>query len=166
MGRQIPIFMNAQDEHDLLAFLRSTAEIVLIESFASSAESLFVDTFAEEFVGHHTYCVWNRAFPWKPEFAQTITGCWYVSNLGTAPVLEIARSNLKEVRIGRLYWARDFSATAPLAYDASAFSKWVDQVWRWVRRNSRRLAVGHEGATYCLPGAAQGLGHTVDRQSE
>ena len=143
MGRQTQVAMTDADERDFLAFLRSTADIQLFESSAPSPEQIVVDDFAPREQGHWQYFVWNRAFPWTPEYGQVADGAvvrervgWsYLRNSSTAPLLEYDRHNFTIARgvTGRVYWAKHF-ATGALAYDPAAFSRWFDTVVRWIRK--------------------------------
>ncbi|TSD88640.1 hypothetical protein FFK22_011305 [Mycobacterium sp. KBS0706] len=161
MGRQIAIVMNDQDEQNFLTFLRSTCNIALFEYFAPTEDALRVEDFHPERTGHWTYRIWNRSYPWHPTFGQTgpkshnpdQVGWAYISNAQAAPVLEFTRSN-PAGRPGRIYWARTFSATAPLRYDDASFSRWVDRVWQWVRNNGVKADKGNPSSPYILPGAA------------
>ena len=156
MGRQIAIVATEDDERDFLAFVRSTAEVAIFESAASSVEALWVDGFAEEKPRHMQYRIWNKAFPWRPEYGQVregpTKGWYYVSNSHDAPVIEFDRSGLAR-RCGRIYWAKDFSAPLGLAYDVEQFTKWFDSIVRWVRKVGVQRAKGRF-EPYYLPYAA------------
>ena len=71
----------------------------------------------------------------------------------TAPVLEFSRSFLHEHRYGRIYWARDFSAPHGLDYDAEAFARLTDSVWRWIRKVGHRSPGAKTHSPYFLPDA-------------
>jgi hypothetical protein len=164
LGRQIQILMNRDDERTFLEFLRGTAPIQLYDRFAPISDALGVDDFADEPTGHSGYLAHNQTFPWVPEYGKVRPRSvdpdkidWaYISNAGQAPFLEIDRS--LRGKPGRLYWARDFSAPNGLAYDAEAFSKWVDRVWRWCRANGRKLSANDPSAPYIFPGAMEEKG--------
>ena len=136
------------DEREFLAFLRSTATIQLVESSAPSPELMLVDGFSPREQGHWQYFIWNRAFPWTPEYGRVADGAvvpdrvgWsYLLNSSPGPLLEYDRHNFTNARgvMGRVYWAKHFSGV-PLAYDAEAFSRWFDQVVRWIRKGGRQL---------------------------
>ena len=68
MGRQLPIAMNLDDEQEFLSFLRSSAEIKIVESFAPTIEELWVENFSSALSGHWTYNIWNCEYPWSPEY--------------------------------------------------------------------------------------------------
>ena len=160
MGRQLQILMNEQDENEFIMFLRSMAEIEIIESFAPTTNELWVKNFNPSFVGHHTYSIWNKDFAWIPEYG-TVGGKahdpghigWrYISNKSAAPLLEISRSNPSTGSSGRLYWAKDFAAPITgLLYDEESFTKWIDVIWRWVRKQGKKI---HElpSQPYAFPG--------------
>ena len=154
--------MNDQDEQDFLTFLRSTCNIALFEYFAPTEQALRVEGFNPERMGHWSYNIWNRSYPWHPTFGQVgprahnpdHVGWAYISNISTTPVLEFTRSDPAGTRPGRIYWARTFSATEPLRYNEASFSRWVDRVWQWVRKNGVKADKGNPSSPYVLPGAA------------
>ena len=160
MGRQIPIIATAEDEALLLRFLRSTADIALVEAFAPTIEGLWVSDFCPTKTGHWTYLLWNRAFPWNPAYGtvgprahdRARIGWSYVSNAGAAPVVEFLRSGAQHDGTGRLYWAKAFSAPHGLAYDVPAFEHWYNQIVRWVRKHGVRHPT-HPLRPYLLPQA-------------
>ena len=83
-----------------------------------------------------------------------MAGRFYIANADTAPVLELSRSDLPQRRYGRIYWGHDFAAPRGLDYDAAVFSRFVDTVWRWVRKVSRRVSNGSGSPSlYFLPDA-------------
>lgn len=147
MGRQIQVLMNETDEKDFILFLQSTADIQIIESFAPTMDELWVEGFNHKFIGHHTYLIWNKDFAWQPEYGSVGSkahnpshiGWCYVTNTSSAPILEVSRSNPSSGSSGRLYWSRNFSAQNGLAYDEASFSKWVDTIWRWVRKHGKKV---------------------------
>src|SRR5215213_9672199 len=127
MGRQIQVAMAREDERCFLEFLRSTSDIQLFESFASTSEGLWVNDVNEVLEGHWSYHIWNRRFAWSPEYGRVgpkahepaHIGWYYIANNHAAPVLEMTRSDVRSGKFGRLYWARDFAAPAGLSYDAA-----------------------------------------------
>jgi len=141
VGRQIAANLAEEDESEFLHFLRRSADIQLIRSFARTKDALFVDAFEPRGAGNWTYYIWNRAFPWVPTFAQTRAdlpdverrGWYYIDNMSAAPLLEYTRkgpdANAKD---GRLYWAKTFSAPNGLAYDVPAFERWYEAVTKWL----------------------------------
>lgn len=160
MGRQIAIALTRLDETAFLAFLRSQADISLIEGYAPSPGELWVDSFSSEWTGHFMYRIWNRQFPWAPTYAQTESdpyhqgnlGWYYIDNLSTAPVIEFSRSDVAKAKYGRLYWSKFFSAPRGLDYDVDSFSRWYDSVVRWIKRNAAGQ-VKHAWVTWFLPDA-------------
>lgn len=161
MGRQIAIVMSRQDEKEFLSFLRASAPIQLYASFAKTILDLAVSDFSDLSERHWQYHVHNLDFEWTPEYATVgelavdpaMIGWAYVANKSTAPVLEIDRADIARHRPGRLYWARDFSAPRGLSYDADAFNKWIDAVWRWCRSHGRKQPAGDTWAPYVFPHA-------------
>jgi hypothetical protein len=146
MGRQIAIAAIGKDEQRLLDFLRESADVQLFESFAPTCDELRVDDFASEYRGHIQYKVWNTAFDWEPAFGQvgpnavdpSHVGWFFLAGAGLAPLLEISRTNPDSVEAGRLYWNGGPHPSLPQEYDVAAFGKWVDTIFRWVRKNGTR----------------------------
>ena len=101
MGRQISIVATLEDERAFLDFLRTTAKLRIFENFAPTVPELWVESFAAQFEGHISYRIWNTAFAWEPTYLEvgprahdpTFIGWSYVSNAGSAPVLEFDRSS-------------------------------------------------------------------------
>jgi hypothetical protein len=160
VGKQIQVAMNLADECEFLSFLRSTADIVLFESFAPTERDLQVTEFNRERTGHWNYAIWNTTFPWQPRYGTVglkahnpaHVGWRYVSNIGVAPVLEVMRSDPAAAKFGRLYWGNNFSSAGALPYDAQEFRKWIERIWRWVRKNGAKDDQINDGP-YFLPGA-------------
>ena len=148
MGRQIAANLAEEDEIEFLRFLRRSADIQLIRSFARTKDSLFVDAFEPRGPWNWTYYVWNRAFPWVPTFAQTRAdlpdverrGWYYIDNTSAAPLLEYSRKSPGPNGMdGRLYWAKTFSAPHGLAYDVPAFERWYEAVTKWLRQRAKAI---------------------------
>lgn len=142
MGRQVAVNLSEHEESEFFAFLRRSADIQIIRTFASSPTALFVDDLEPRGPDNWTYYVWNKAFAWKPSFAQTRVdlpevdrrGLHYVSNISTAPILEYSRQAPGEkAAYGRLYWGKYFSAPNGLEYDVESFEAWYEKVARWLR---------------------------------
>ena len=164
MGRQVQVAMTEPDEREFLEFLRSTAKIQIFESAAPSPGEMMVQKFAPREGGHWQYFIWNTAFSWNPEYGQVSqqaiesgrAGWSYLRNSLGAPVIEYGRHNFTSSRgiAGRIYWAKYFGAPEAPLYDVDEFSKWFDQIVRWVRKYGRRERPGtHE--RYFLPDAWQ-----------
>jgi len=161
MGRQIPVIGNPEDERELLRFIRTLSPIRVFQTFARTPDELWLDDWDAEDLPGFNFSIWLQAFPWEPTYGLTggpgcmpdRAGFHYFANAGQAPVLELSRGELARKRAGRLYWGRSFSAPHGLAYDDAAFSKLVDQVWRWVRKHGRRVERPDLFAHYLLPHA-------------
>jgi len=159
MGRQMAVALTPVDETAFLDFLRSEADIQLIEPFAPSKRELWVESFATERTGHWDYCVWNQQFPWAPAYGRVkgdayqkeCVGWYFVANLDAAPVIEFTRSDVAQAKYGRLYWAKSFSAPR-LDYDVEEFSRWYDSIVRWIRKNTAGK-VKRGWVTWFLPDA-------------
>ena len=137
MGRQVAATLTEEQEHQLLAFLRSTADVVLIRAAGPTTDDLFASDFAERGDWCWHYWLWNRDFHWVPEISRHKDHI-AISNTNAAPLIEYTRHNFDGSEpVGRLYWAKDFAAPDGLAYDPSAVNRWVDLAFAWVRRQSR-----------------------------
>ncbi len=161
MGRQILIATAPADEKLFLTFLRQTADIALIERFAKTKRDLWQDNFAEEPNGHWSYNIWNRAFPWKPEYGRTHVpdhperhGLYYVANTNDAPVIQFVRSSIDTENFGRIYWAKDFAAPMGLHYDVAKFTEWYESIVKWVRKNTAGK-IKNGRVTHFLPDASR-----------
>ena len=164
MGRQTAVAMTDLDEVEFLTFLRGTADIQLVESFAPTKEELFVDAFSPRRRGHWTYDIWNRAFDWKIEYKRVRDcvpksqnpGWYYVSNTHNAPLIEYSRHNFNDasgLTYGRVYWSKFFAAEPnDIHYDVNAFSVWYDRIVRWIRKNGKQKERGAYNP-YFLPDA-------------
>ena len=116
--------------------------------------------------------IWPQSFDWSPEYAQTggpkcppeRAGLFYIANAHSAPVLQFSRSFLEEQLYGRVYWGRDFSAPHGLDYDAEAFSRFTDSVWRWIRKVGRRLPDATTYSPYFLPDAWSRYRHVSESE--
>jgi hypothetical protein len=109
--------------------------------------------------------LWNRAFPWQPEFAQwnpdrvqcpDLAGHHYLRNTAGAPLIEYLREpldNPKPLVYGRVYWNTDFAIYTGPAYDVALFGRWFDKIVRWLRKNGRRVELTKGFSQYWLPGA-------------
>jgi hypothetical protein len=143
MGRQIPIIATSKDEEAFLTFLRDTAPIVIFESVAPTIDGLRVDRFSSAKDGHLQYHIWNQSFPWRPVYGQVNEGeskGWYfISNGGSAPILEFTRSGQSP---GRIYWAKHFSAPDGLRYDVGGFEKWFNKIIRWTKKRATHIRRG------------------------
>jgi hypothetical protein len=145
MGRQIAVALSEEAEDAFLKFLRQTAEIQLILPFAETKDALFVDQVEPRGSHHWSHYIWNKTFPWQPEFAQTRSdlppdrrGRYYVSNKSAAPILEYSRHNFDvPASRGRIYWSKYFSAPDGPAYDVDSFERWYESVVRWLRKHQR-----------------------------
>lgn len=157
MGKQTAVALTPDDERAFLAFLESTGDIKLFVTFAPTIEALWVGSFEEAPGWSVSIC--NLAFAWTPEYGTvtadatgTHNGYRYVSNAGTAPVIEYSRHNFQNDgrTYGRIYWGKRFSDNP--TYDVQAFVKWYSTVARWLRKNGRQAVKGSFN-TYYLPDA-------------
>lgn len=161
MGRQLQLAATQSDEVELLRFVRSRAPIRVFQAFAASIDELWIDDWETREIPAAQFHIWPQTFPWSPAYAQTggpkcpreRAGRFYIVNSSTAPVFEFDRSFLDDKRYGRIYWARDFSAPHGLDYDAEAFARLTDSVWRWIRKVGRRLPNATTHSPYFLPNA-------------
>lgn len=146
MGRQISVALTQKDEEEFISFLRQSADIQIIRSFAETDEGLFVTNFGVRESGNWTLDIWNKAFPWKPEYAKTRLdlpedrrNLSYISNKNDAPLIEYTRHNFNLGGVaGRIYWAKNFAAPNGLSYDVKGFEDWYESVVRWLRKNKKK----------------------------
>jgi len=160
VGRQLPVILDLPDEDLLLQYLRGTGPLRIFESSASSPDDLAVEGFSPEMRGHLFYDLWPSVFPWMPVFAKNVGGEYYIRNKGTAPLLEYSRPPLAGTSPGRLYWANRFCGE-PL-YNTEDFGRWVDGVWRWVRRTARKPKRGPFSDVWLFPHAYGRLADAVN----
>lgn len=168
MGRQLQLATMQPDEVELLRFIDGLTPIRVFQTFAPSVDELWIPNWEHRQVSTDLY-VWPQKFAWKPEYGQTggpgcppeRAGRSFVSNASAAPVLEFSRSYLDRQQYGRIYWARNFSAPQGMLYDAEAFAKLTDQIWRWIRKVSRRLPDATTYSPYFLPDAWSHYGQDV-----
>lgn len=162
MGRQLPILATPEDERELLRFIQTLSAIRVFRTFAPTPDLLWLDNWMDCDIEEFGFNVWLQLFPWEPTYSLTggpncppdRSGKYYVSNSGTAPVIEISRPPRGSRDGGRIYWARNFSAPYGLTYDADAFSKCVDHIWRWIRKHGKRDKGGlADYRPYVLPRA-------------
>ena len=153
--------MTDQDEESFISFLLGIANFQLLESFGPTKDAIWVDRFAPRQDGHWQYFIWNRAFPWSPEYGRVTgsksgsrKGWYYLANCSTAPLIEYDRHNFEDKRgvKGRIYWAKSFAAPNGLDYDVDEFTKWYNRITRWLRKEGKQLEKGSYN-TYYLPDA-------------
>jgi hypothetical protein len=159
MGRQIQIAATPVDEERFLAFLREGTDIAILECFSVSREELWVESFSASLQDHRSYCIWNKAFAWEPEYNQvrnarpsSRNGLWYVSNKEVAPVIDFHRSDVPARKYGRIYWVKDFAAPDGLSYDVAGLGVWYDGIAKWIRKHGKRKQ-GDRLSPYFLPDA-------------
>lgn len=179
MGRQLQLATTDADEVEFLRFMRSLVPIRVFQDVARSTAELWIDDWETRKITAAGFQVWPQTFPWSPEYMQTggpgcrpeSAGQFYIANKDSAPVFEFSRSFLDEHRYGRIYWARDFSAPDGLNYDAEAFARLTDSVWRWIRKVSHRSTDSKMHSPYFLPDAWSRYGqfaayHAAEKQAE
>jgi len=164
MGRQTSVALSEEDERDFLAFLRAETDVKVFRWSAPSPELLSIPEFLPGGSEHHTFRLWNTAFPWNPEFAQWspevqnphLTSQFHLKNTAGAPVIEYSREafdNPAAIVHGRVYWNTDFAIYRGPHYDTVAFGRWFDKVVRWLRKNGKRIELTKGWYQYWLPGA-------------
>ncbi len=162
MGRQLQLATTQTDDLMLLQFIATLAPIRVFQSHTSTQEEIWIPDPQNHDTLPWMLYIWPQSFPWTPIYKQTggstcppeRAGFFYIANTNVAPVLELSRSNLARQQYGRIYWGRDFSAPNGLGYDAAAFSRLVDSVWRYIRKVGKR-AKGNTHSPYFLPDAAK-----------
>ena len=165
MGRQLQLATTTKDEVELLRFISRLSPIRVLQCQARSIEELWVDDWETreiELPGFaRSFEIWPQKFAWSPEYRQTggpdcrpeHAGLFYAANAHDAPVFQFTRSFLEKHSYGRIYWARDFSAPDGLNYDAEAFARLTDSVWRWIRKVGRRSPNAATPSPHFLPDA-------------
>lgn len=165
MGRQIAVALEPEDEVELLAFLRASADIVIYRSWSPAPDS--VSSFVPDLAASPFY-VHNQAFPWRPEFElvqykDQVTeepNHYYRLLSSHAPLLEYSRHSFaaKSPQVaGRLYWQKLFASRPDqLQYDIPKFDAWFSSIARWVRRSGRKVRHGST-EPWCLPAAQRRL---------
>jgi hypothetical protein len=149
MGRQTAVALSEDDEQRFLAFLRTSADVRILQWSAPSPELLFVPEFPPRGLGH-VFRLWNTAFPWNPEYAQwgpemldpQLALQFYLTNTAGAPLIEYSREafhNPKAVVHGRIYWNTDFAIYHGPKYDTTDFNLWFDKLVRGLRKNAQRV---------------------------
>lgn len=169
MGRQLQLATTQIDEIALLRFIETLSPIRVFKSCGYSIEELWVTDWGSKEIPCADYSIWPQQFAWTPEYRQTggpncppeSVGYFYVSNSFTAPILQLSKSFLSDGRFGRIYWARDFVAPHGLNYDDTAFSKFVDSIWRWIRKVAKRQPGSAVHSPYFLPDAWLNYGERV-----
>ncbi len=157
--------MTPDDEVAFIAYLRASADVRFFGSFAPKSEQLWADEPPPAGPLHYFYGIWNRSFAWEPKYGQvgpqahdpSQIGWYYVSDKNTAPILEWSRCDLRRKMFGRLYWSKQPHSP----YDMAAFDEWVNTIWRWVRKNSRKLRPKEPMAPYCFPDAEREFGESL-----
>jgi hypothetical protein len=158
MGRQLAIFLTIEDEHLLLDYLTSIGDIVILtpsmEKSTGKIEDYITSSFSADYYGNWVYWIWNKRFIWKPEFRWSdFRSNFYFVNVGSAPIIEYCRSNVKEDHVGRIYWSKYFSAPNGLEYDVKKFSEWYDTLMRWIIKTAAGKTKYSNLNTYYLPDA-------------
>jgi hypothetical protein len=158
MGRQLAVFLTIEDEQLLLDYLASIGNIVILtqpmDDTKGKIEEYITSSFSTAYYGHWMYWIWNQSFEWKPEFRWSDPRSqYYLANTGNAPLIEYCRSSVKENKVGRLYWAKYFSAPNGLGYDVEKFSKWYDSLMRWMIKTAAGKTKYSNLNTYYFPDA-------------
>ena len=161
MGKQTSVAMTERDEELFLDFLSDGNDIQLFKTFAMNRAELAVPNFGPYGPPNNMFYIWNKAFPFEPEYARTkISGLpenqqkWFTANIHNGPVIEYCRHSFDttSVRVGRIYWSKLFSAPRGVDYDLVSFDRWYSKVVRWIRKNGRKTD-GANQYTYYLPDA-------------
>ena len=139
MGRQIQICTTENDNLFFQDFLRSTFDCAFFQSSASSIDQLQINSFKEANspFGSQIF-IWNKEFPWVPEFGQTnAKDKFYLSDTSKAPLIEFTKTVWTEnVEHGRIYWAKFFTS-GPITYDIIEFEKFYLNITKWFIRNAK-----------------------------
>jgi hypothetical protein len=138
MGRQIQICTTENDNLLFEDYLRSTFNCIFFKSSASSINQLQINSFTEANApfGAQIF-IWNKQFPWIPEFGQTTAkDSFYLSDTSKAPLIEFSKTVwTSNVNHGRIYWSKYFTA-GPIDYDVTAFEKFYETITKWFIKNA------------------------------
>jgi hypothetical protein len=162
MGRQLQLDTTQVDDAMLIQFVATLAPIRVFQSHTRTQEELWIPEPETCGIPPWILYIWPQTFPWTPTYQQTggpdcppeSAGFFYIANKNVAPILELTRSDITRQQYGRIYWGSNFSAPNGLAYDEVAFSRFVDSVWRYIRKFGTRPK-GGKHSPYFLPDAAK-----------
>lgn len=139
MGRQIQICSTDNDNLAFEQFLRHNFNCVFFQSSAPTVEELMIESFKEtSYPFSSQIFIWNKAFPWTPEYGQTKDSdqhYYYLSNTFNAPLIEFSKTLPTPIEHGRIYWAKFFLSNT-LLYDAANFEKFYLSVTKWIIKNA------------------------------
>src|SRR5258706_16350157 len=96
MGRQIQICTTDDDNLVFEHFLQQNFDCVFFQPSAPTVEKLAIGSFKEtSYPFSSQIFIWNKAFPWAPEYKQTKTSdrqYYYLSNTYNAPLIEFSKT--------------------------------------------------------------------------
>jgi hypothetical protein len=142
MGRQIALCTTDEDNMLFQNYLNDNFNCAFFQSFASSAEKLWLSSFDQFADPPCTIKIWNKDFDWHPIYSTTSTKekLSYISNTSNAPIIELAKTQWTpdRIRTGRIYWSKYFMGSPD--YDVAPFEKFYNKVENWFKKN----AVGKE----------------------
>ena len=157
MGRQIAVAMTEKDEISFLSFLQEMTEVQLLLPHAQTEEAFNIETFPPRKTGKKQFFIWNKKFPWQPNYARRNDGGLFLRDIGVAPVIEYDRDPLSvyNLRHGRLYWARSARSDGTFGnnrfyYDVDSFEKWYRRIVCWVQKHSRKKGSNNWPTYYLL----------------
>jgi len=138
MGRQIQICSTDTDNLAFEQFLKQNFNCKFFQSSAPTAEELEIASFTEtSYPFSFQIFIWNKAFPWTPEYAQTKTEerNYYLTNTSNAPLIEFCKTIPNRQGNGRIYWAKYFTS-GHIFYDIAEFEKFYVFVTKWIIKNA------------------------------
>ena len=109
MGRQIQICSTDNDNPAFERFLKHNFNCVFFQSSAPTMEELIIESFKEtSYPFSSQIFIWNKAFPWTPEYGQTKTAerKYYLTNTSNAPLVEFSKTISNHNENGRIYWTK------------------------------------------------------------
>jgi hypothetical protein len=116
-------------------YLHNNFDCALFQSFASSEETIWIESPEALHDPYDTIKIWNRDFPWKPSYNKTSRDqLVYISNTSFAPIIMLERPNWEIHRHGRLYWTKELSDSPE--YHVEYFEKFYNKVAQWFRKNA------------------------------
>lgn len=139
MGRQIQICSTDNDNLAFELFLKHNFNCVFFQSSAPTIEELMIASFNEtSYPFSSQIFIWNKAFPWTPEYGQTKTkeGRYYLANTSNAPLIEFSKTIPNHNENGRIYWTKFFTS-GPILYNIAEFETFYESVTNWIIKNAK-----------------------------
>jgi hypothetical protein len=111
----------------------------LFQSSAPTIAELIIESFkATSYPFSSKIFIWNKAFPWTPEYGQAKTQkeSYYLANTANAPLIEFSKTVPNHSEKGRIYWTKFFTS-GPILYNITEFKKFYTTITKWIIKNAR-----------------------------